>query len=211
MPPLLPRLATLMLGLALVAIPSHGQNAPQLEGVGGSRQAVTLDGAAVPYAARADALLRGLARMQASDLDQGSDQLAVWLRTVGLEPASDAARHLVELAVTAERQHPLVTEAMKRQAKAAGEADFDIPSAWIEARYAIVGRAFGTWLHARRADGWAVEPLIDHLLNGEHLRVALFSDEPEAAFLKRVEGQALAFRRAVTVELGSLPKRLEQQ
>ena len=191
----------------IVALPAMSQDRAALDGSFGD--AVTLEGAAVPYAVRANALVDCLASLHAEDQREGTERVPSFLRSIGFEPASAAARELLELAIGLERDHPTVNGEVARRAYAKG-VDLTAPGGRLDRRYAAVGSALGQWTRSRQAEGWAVEPLLDRLLNGSHLQLRLFSTEDESAFMATVGRQRAAFQRTFVDQLGHLPQRFEQ-
>ncbi len=206
----------LVLGLAVTTAPGLGQEPPDQEqrtrnASLDSQPAFTLEGAAVPFAVRAEALIRGIARLHAQDAKEGTERVADFLRTLGFDPKSVAARDLLEAAVTVEREHPMVSEVEKARAAGGGGLDLEQPGGWVDQRFAKVGQALGVWLVDRRAEGWAIEPLLDRMLNGSHLTVSLFSDDARNDNLSRIGRQCAAFHDTLRAELGHVPRRFEQR
>ncbi|MEM8934300.1 MAG: hypothetical protein AAGE94_24115, partial [Acidobacteriota bacterium] len=174
-----------------------------------TRPTVHFEGADVPYAIRADALLGTLAHFHQRDVENDTDSLDKWLRTMGFEPASAAAQELIEVAVALDIDHPRVPEFARAQAKAGEDIDLERPGGWSEQRYAKAGRAFGQWLELRQREGWAVDPLLDRMLNGNHLAVTYFSDQPDAR--GTLDRFADTFHQHLGAELGHLPHRFSSK
>lgn len=192
------------LSLAVVATPGLCQEAP-------ASPTITLEGAAVPYTVRAEALFSGLAQLHAEDLERGDEGVADFMRTLGIVPDSAAAHELVDLATGLEREHPAVSAETKARAKAGIDIDLESRGGWMDQRYAKVGHALGEWLANRRAEGWAIEPLLDRLLNGSHLGVSVYSDESKAALMERIDRQSAAMVETLEIAFGEVPRQFAQR
>lgn len=193
-----------MITLAMVIAdrPALGQASQPREEPGSLDQATVLPQHEVPFALRAQSLLSSLSLMQSADEKDGSSTAQTFLSTVGLDPASEAGHHLLEVAREFRDAHP-------RRKPELGRDGLPIPRnvGLPLKQYEGAGEAFGRWLRAREAEGWAIEPLIDRLLNNPYIGSTYGSTDGDRKSVDQsVSALEQAFHRGLRRELGYLPK-----
>lgn len=195
-----------ILAMLLAGRPTLGQ-ASQPRGEPGSLgQATVLPQHEVPYALRAQSLLSSLSLMQSEDQKDGSSTAQTFLSTMGLDPDSEAGRHLLEVAREFREAHP-------RRKPELGRDGLPVPrnvGLPLE-QYEGAGEAFGRWLGAREAEGWAIEPLIDRLLNNPYSGSTYGSTDGDRKSVDQsVSALEQAFHRGLRREFGYLPQHFQR-
>lgn len=164
-----------------------------------------LQGAEVPYAVRSESLVAGLAAMIAEDQSQGTSRADSFLKGIGLDPGLRATMELKSLALSLEREHP------RDFSKAPSDGAGGVPSKaaqilWTKERYRRVGEELAKWIENRRQEGWAIDPLLDRLLNGGHMMVVIFSDT-ETELINEVAEECSSFDNAIRATMTTIPRR----
>ncbi len=199
-----------MLGLCCGVAVAQEEAPDVVEGleVGGAPVEIKLSGASFPYALRVHSLMKSLAAWQA----KSTEVVAAKLRNRGLDPESAAGQELLELAREFEDKHR--RRSVPEETLRAFADDDEGFYAWHQEQNervaAAIGAGFGLWLSRRKAEGYALDPLIDRLLNYALSSSAHFSNDPEERWRRSVDGRCRAFEAAMLQSLDSLPRQFRR-
>lgn len=170
------------------------------------RPRAELRGAQVPYAARAKSLLIRLGAFSDSGSEPNSDEarpVDMAFETLGLGPSSDAARELLDVAAEFRTSY---LDSLKQRRSLTVEEQHQLEVA----AYREAGEKLGEWLRAREAEGWAIAPLLERLLNGSSSSLAMFSTaQSQEEFRLDVAQYEEGFRTGLQQELGWIPRRFQ--
>lgn len=171
------------------------------------RPQAELRGERVPYAVRAHSLLDMLGSVaNQQEGDWTVPPLASMLETLGLDPGSEAAAELINSAMDfsiAYRQdlHSRIKPVVR---------PLEVQHEVEVATYRDAGAVFGKWLRAREAEGWALAPFLERLLNYPGRGLTMVStDQAQGELEKDVAEYEEAFRDGIHHELGWVPRRFQ--
>ncbi len=202
---LLPVLA-LSASTAVLAQPEP-QAGPAPSDGDGSQEIIQLTGRQVPVAIRAESLFEGLAYLQKADQAEGTSKTSAFLKTYGLDPDSQGARELCEIAVAIEESVAAYDmdafRVLDDRALAAAQEN----SRLLSSR--LAGEGLGTWLRNREIEGLALDPLLRRLLDSPYMSTTLTSTDGPV-FFSDLEDEVEEFERGMIRTLGYLPGMVSQ-
>lgn len=168
-------------------------------GEGWTEMPYALIGAEISYATRADLLMNDLAK------DEGPERR---LASLGFDPASAASIELIALAAKLRPLYPprpRESEMEIIESFAGDVAGFmEFQRQRNRNRYRAAGEALGSWLEARKSEGYPPELLVERLLNDPYQGITVASNvsmeslRESQADLARAFGEGL---RAVMLEV----------
>lgn len=157
--------------LFAVAGPVLAQDPALRLGEGWTEMPYALTGAEITYATRADMLMHDLGTWE---------QPERLLASRGFDPASGASIELLALAAKLRPLFPprsLPEEMAILERFAGDDAGFlEFQRRRNRNRFRAVGEALGSWLEARKSEGYPPELLVERLLNDPYQGITLASD-----------------------------------
>lgn len=191
----------LMLALGVTVLPSlpvFGQASP----AEATELAASVEGADLPYAVRAKrflGLLGLMAKTQGKDLERPPTHLT--LATLGLDPDSAAGLELLDAAIE-------FREAYDQSLEARNGLASEEQQRMEQESCRLAGRFMGRWLQAREAEGWALDPLLQRLLNSPYWGSTSGTTGSLEELKNNLDACAAGFNQALATHLPDMPRSL---
>lgn len=188
-------------GLLVFAGPALAQETALPLGESWTEMPYALTGEEITYATLADSLMRSLATW---------DQPERLLASLGFAPTSAASTELLALAAKLRPLFPprsIESEMEIMERFAGNDAGFmEFQRQRNRNRFRAVGEAFGTWIEARKAEGYPPELLVERLLKRPYLGITLSSNVSLESLRSGQEDRSRAFEEGLRSVMDEVPR-----